>query len=158
MLAVVVVVGIWQRQYGIALIVRQHVWRYGLLFSNPLYFADKRGYVVGLRHDEHDLHVALVGQHVQKRFQLVARLGVEADKGVVHDEQRRVGKERLCQLELSQLAARQRDDVFVQQCLHVEHAVQMVAQLAAVGIVLAGHQEGFLQQFTDGAGSTVRRR
>lgn len=55
--------------------------------------SDKLWYLVALGENEDDLQVALFGQGRQQLLQLIARLGIESDKGVVHDEDTRIGKE-----------------------------------------------------------------
>ena len=108
-----------QVENGLPLLFAQHLGGDGLLvcvivvhrfihlFAVGCYLyhlAYKFGDVVGLRQYQHHFDIALSGQHAQQFFQLVARLSIQSDEWVVHDEQLRIGKECLRQLELPQLA------------------------------------------------------
>ena len=150
MMAVVVVVVCGQRENGLALLVGQHVGRHGLVVRHPSDVVDEVGNVVRLRNHQHDVHLLFVCQQLQQFFQLVARLGIEPDEGVVHDKQPWGGEERLGELEFAQFAAREGDDVLVEQRLHVEQLVQVLLQLSALLAVRSCQQIGALQQFAHG--------
>ena len=56
--------------------------------------SDKLWYLVALGENEDDLQLALFGQGRQQLLQLIARLGIESDKRIVHDQHTGIGKER----------------------------------------------------------------
>ena len=151
---------IGQFQQGLSLLVAQHMGRDGLLVGIVVrnvsilgmccifwslhlnHLAHKCRYVVGLREYQHHFHVAVLCQYQQQFLQLVARLGIQSDEGIIHDQQLRTGKQGLGQLKLPQLTTRQGDDILVQQTLHVEQLIQVFLQLPSLFSVLTCQQIG----------------
>ena len=87
----------------------------------------------------------LLGKRLEEFLQLVAGVGIESDKRIVHDEDTWLREEGRGQLELAQLAAAQQDGIFIEQMLHVEELVDVLLQCAALGSILARHAVSLFQ-------------
>ena len=103
------------------------------------YVGDEIRNVVALAQYEDNLQGMLLGKRLEEFLQLVAGVGIESDKRIVHDEDTWFREEGRCQLELAQLAAAQQDGVFIEQMLHVEKLVDVLLQCAALRSILARH-------------------
>ena len=60
--------------------------------------------IIHLRQDEDDLQGFLLRYQDKQFLELLARLLVKSDKGIIHDEHTRFRQQGSCQLELSHLA------------------------------------------------------
>ena len=133
----------------VGIVVGNSIIYYGLrIFGNHRYLADKVRDVVRFRQNQHHLDITLGGQYPQQFLQLIPGLSIQSDKRVVHDEQFRIGKQRLCQLELPQFTTRECDDILVEELLHVEQLVQVGLQSPAFRGILTRQPIGLFQQFT----------
>ncbi len=88
---------------------------------------DERGHVVEHREYQHQLYRARAGDTLQQVGQQPARVGVEADEGVVHHQHAGLGEQGLGQLELAQLAAAQQDDFLVHERLQPKEVEEVPA-------------------------------
>ena len=113
---------------------------------------DEVGNFVRLGQHQYHLQPLLPCQHRQQLLQLVARLGIQSDKGILHDEHLRVAEQRSRQLEFSQLAARQQYQILVEQRLHSEQLVDMPLQRPPFRCVLTSQSVGLLQFLPHGGG------
>ena len=59
--------------------------------------------LIRLGQHQDDLQALFLGQHREELLQLVARLGIQSDKGILHDEHLGIGKQRCGQFVLAQL-------------------------------------------------------
>ena len=110
---------------------------------------DERRDVGRGRDRQHDLYVRPSGQRDEQLFERSARLDVQSDERAFDDQYARRGQQHFGDLEFSQLAARQQDDLFLQHAADAEQVEDPFAFQRVAGHVVK-HFRGQRRAFAVG--------
>ena len=92
----------------------------------------------------------LLRQHLKEFFNLISGFSIEADKGILYNQNFWLGKQVCCQFVFTQFTARQKNDIFIKQIFEMEQLIDMLLKSPAFGRIFTCHLIGLFQFAANG--------